>query len=140
MLEQEIKITALSIENEEVQFQMELTNGISSTSIDFYGYTDEFKDFADGLIDFPKAINDIVKYELGEVGDRWAYYILLKAFCYESNGYSAIHVKVDNNRKQPYTDKSEFYLKTVPASLNKLGQLLKDWDVKMNKQILWTAE
>jgi hypothetical protein len=140
MLKQGIKITALDVEEEETQFQLELTNGISSTSIDFYGYTDEFISFANGLLDFPKTINDVVEYELGEIGDKFAYYILLKVFCYESNGHSAIHVKIDNNRKQPYTNRSEFYITTVPASLNKFGVLLKNWNVKINKQILWIAE
>jgi hypothetical protein len=113
MLKQEIKIAALDIEDEEVQFQIELTNGINSTSIDFYGYTDEFKTFANGLITFPKTIDDTVQYELGEIGGNWAYYILLKVFCYERNGHSAIHIKVDNNGKEPYTSKSEFYITTV---------------------------
>ena len=81
MLKQEIKIIALDIEDEEVQFQIALTNGINSTSIDFYGYTDEFKELANGLITFSKKIDDIVQYELGEVGRKWAYYILLKVFC-----------------------------------------------------------
>ena len=139
-LRQEIKIEILEIEDEETQFQITLTNGINLTTIDFYGYTNEFESFANGLLDFPKNIHDEVKYELGEIGDKWAYYILMKVFCYETNGYSAIHVKVDNNSKEPYTNKSEFYIKTYPASLNKFGQLLKDWNPKIEKEIVWTAE
>ena len=142
MLKQEIKILVLNIEEGDdlIHFQIEVTNGISSTSQDFYGYADDFKEFAIGLNSFPKAITDKVKYELGEIGERSAYYILLEVFCYEKNGHSAIHIIIDNNGERPYKNKSEFYIKTVPASLNKLGQLLEEWNPLIEKQINWTAE
>lgn len=142
MLKQEIKISVISIDegDDTIQFQIEISNGIISASQDFYGYADIFTEFASGLLSFPKTINDKVKYELGEVGERWAYYILLDVFCYETNGHSAIHVILDNNGKRPYTNKSEFYITTVPASLNKFGQLLKDWNPITEKEIKWTAE
>ena len=142
MVTQEIKISVVSIDegDDTIQFQIEATNGISSTSIDIYGYADNFKEFANGLLSFPKTINDKVKYELGEIGERWAYYILLDVFCYENNGHSAIHIIVDNNGKRPYTNKSEFYITTVPASLNKFGQLLHDWNPMTEKEINWTSE
>jgi len=87
ILKQEIKISVLSIDegDDTIRFQIEATNGISSTSIDFYGYADNFKEFATGLLSFPKTINDKVQYELGEIGERWAYFILLEISCYENN-------------------------------------------------------
>ena len=87
MLTKEIKISVLGIDHgdDSIQFQIEATNGINATSIDFYGYADNFKEFATGLLSFPKTITDNVKYELGESGERWAYYILLDVFCYESS-------------------------------------------------------
>jgi hypothetical protein len=139
-LRQEIKIKTLDIDDEETQFQITLTNGTNLTTINFYGYLDEFENFANGLLTFPKTINDTVKYELGEVGNNWAYYILLRVFCYDTNGYSAIHIKVDNNKTEPETNKCEFYITTYPASLNKFGQLLKDWNPKIEKEIVWIAE
>lgn len=142
MLTQEIKISVLGIDegDDTIQFQIEATNGINSAAIDFYGYADNFIAFATGLLSFPKTITDNVKYELGEIGEHWAYYILLDVFCYEKNGHSAIHVIIDNNGKEPYTNRSEFYIKTVPASLNKFGQLLIDWNPMTEKEIRWTAE
>jgi len=142
MLKQEIKISVLSIDEEDdtIQFLIEVTNGISSASQDFYGYVDNFKKFATGLLSFPETITDKVKYELGESGERWAYYILLEVFCYENNGHSAIHIMLNNNLKRPYTNKSEFYITTVPASLNIFGQLLNDWNPMTEKEITWTAE
>ena len=142
MLKQEIIISVLSIDegDDTIQFQIEVTNGISSTSQDFYGYADNFKEFAAGLLTFPKTITDNVKYELGESGERWSYYILLDVFCYENSGHSAIHIIVDNNKKPPDMNKCDFYITTVPASLNNFGQLLIDWNPKTENEITWTAE
>ena len=56
MSEQQIKISLLAIDegDDTIQFQMKLTNGENSTSIDFYGYADEFQDFANELCSFEK--------------------------------------------------------------------------------------
>ena len=142
MLEQRIKISSLAIDEGDytIQFQIELTNGVNSTSIDFYGYAVEFQDFANELCSFPKSIDTEIKYELGEQGEKWAYYILLRVFCYENNGHTAFQIKIDNNRIEPHKSNSEFYILTVPASINKLGQKLKNWNPKDEKEIKWTAE
>jgi hypothetical protein len=140
MGKQGIKFLALNTDDDEVQFQIQLDNGINSTSIDFYGYIDTYNDFATGLISFPKTIKDIVSYELGEIGDKWAYYILLKVYCFEVNGHTAIKIVVDNNGKAPYINRSEFYITTVPASINELGKLLRNWNPKVDKEIEWIAE
>jgi hypothetical protein len=142
MLEQRIKISLLAIDegDDTIQFQVDLTNGVNSTSINFYGYSDEFQDFANELCTFPKSIDNEVKYELGEQGKKWAYYILLRVFCYENNGHTAIQIKIDNNRIEPHKSYSEFYILTVPASINKLGQKLKNWNPKIDMEIEWIAE
>lgn len=139
-MKQQIKIKTLNVEDDEIQFQIDLTNGINSTKIDFYGHTDEFINFANELISFPKNINSEIKYELGEKEEKWAYFILLRVFCYQTNGHSAIQIEIDNNRKEPYKNESEFYILTVPASINKLGQILKEWDPKTKNEVKWTAE
>lgn len=142
MTEQRIKISLLTIDegDDTIQFQIELTNGVNSTSIDFYGYAEEFQDFANELCSFPKSIDTEIEYELGEQGQKWAYYILLRVFCYESNGQTAIQIKIDNNGIEPHKSYSEFYILTVPASINMLGQKLKKWNPKIDNVIEWTAE
>lgn len=140
MLKQKIKIKSLNTEDDEISFHIDLTNGINSTCIDFYGYTDEFMNFAEGLCFFPKNIDSEIKYELGEQGGIWAYYILLRVFCYEPNGHCAIHIKVDNNKEEPYKTQCEFYILTLPASINKLGQKLKNWNPINENEFEWTAE
>ena len=142
MLIQRIKISSLTIDEEDdtIQFGIELSNGINSTSIDFYGYADEFQNFANELCLFPKSIDNEVKYELGEQNEKWAYYILLRVFCYENNGYTAIQIKIDNNRIEPHKNYSEFYILTVPASINKIGEELKKWNPRDNKKIEWIVD
>lgn len=142
MPEQKIKISVLAVDDgdDTIQFQIELTNGVNLTSIDFYGYADEFQNFADGLCTFPKSIKAEIKYELGEQGQKWVYYIMLRVFCYENDGHSAVQIKIDNNRTEPNKSYSEFYILTVPASINKLGERLKNWNPKTENEIEWTAE
>lgn len=141
-MKKEIKISALTIDegDESIHYQLEVTNGINSITQDFYGYSDSFQHFATGLISFPKTLSDKVKLEIGESGTRWAYYILLDVFCYENNGHSAIHIVIDNNGEPPHTNKSEFYIQTIPASLNKLGQLLLSWNPIIQKELSWAPE
>tara|TARA_R110002124_G_scaffold286085_2_gene465873 strand:+ start:137 stop:565 length:429 start_codon:yes stop_codon:yes gene_type:complete len=142
MFEQKIKLSKLAIDegDDTIQFQFDFFNGINSTSIDFYGYDDQFQNFAKELCTFPKNIDSEVIYELGEQGEKWAYYILVRVFCYENNGHTAIQIKIDNNSKEPFKSFCEFYILTVPASINKLGQLIKNWNPKIDKEIEWIAE
>jgi hypothetical protein len=140
MQKKEIRISVIDIDNEEIQFKIELTNGINSTFLNFYGYADDYKIFAEGLISFPKSISDTVIFEIGEDTPKWAYYLFLKVFCYETNGRSAIYIKVYNHADPPNTYMSEFYISTLPASLNKLGQHLLDWNPKIEKDFFWIAE
>jgi hypothetical protein len=66
------------------KYQINLSNGHTFASLDFYGYGDNFKQFGEGLLNFPKGTKDIVAYELGEDKTngqmKWAYYMLLKYF------------------------------------------------------------
>jgi hypothetical protein len=142
MTKKEIKISVLHIDSGDgiINFQISISNGISSTSQDFYGYDDEFKSFATELITFPQAIDHKIKYELGEISEGSAYYILLEVFCHEPNGHSAIHVVLNNNAKRPFTNNGEFYITTAPASLNKLGTLLGNWNPLETKEFIWIAE
>lgn len=79
-----------------------------------------------------------MKYKIGEQGNDWAYHILIRVFCYETNGHTGIQIIIDNNQTEPYKNYSEFYILTDPASINKLGQLLKNWNPE--NEIKWIAE
>ena len=62
-MNQSIRIKALSIEDEEIQFEIIATNGTTRSSLDFYGYFDEFIEFGNKLKNFPKNIDDVVIYD-----------------------------------------------------------------------------
>ncbi len=140
-MSQYLKLSVLDLDLDDIsRFKIELSNGISSASLDFYNYTDLFKDFAKDLILFPQNIADTIIYELGENDKKWAYHMFLKVYCFRENGHSAIRVEIDNHQHAPNTVKSEFFITTVPASINKLGQLLTDWNPEIDKELIWVAE
>jgi hypothetical protein len=140
-----IKVKVLTEPDDDGLFQFEigLSNGQSSTSLAFWGYGDNFKEFGERLIEFPQGIHDKVIYELGgEKGSgerKWAYYLSLSAFCFEPTGKSAIKVIVDNHSNAPDYQRCEFYIKSEPASLNKLGQGLSNWNPVNVKEFEWIS-
>jgi hypothetical protein len=125
------------------QFEINLANEETSTSLQFWGYGDTFKQFGERLTDFPMTIKDNVTYELGEDKNngqpKWAYYMLLNVFCFDSAGQSAIKVIVDNHQDIPSYQRSEFYIKAEPGSLNNLGQQLRSWNPETEKELDWVA-
>lgn len=126
--------------DDSLEYLIELSNGSSVAAIRFYSYLDCFKDFASSLLYFPKNYKDVVTFQIGEDIPKWAYYIYLKVYCYEPNGNSAIHILIDNHSDAPYNARSEFSIRTKPASINELGKLLIDWDPKTQKEFIWVAE
>ena len=138
----QVKFTASEYDqyDDEVKYQITFTNEFASSFFEFYGYSDTFQEFATGLIKFPKSITDIVLFEAGGNNKKWAYYMQLNVFCYEKNGHTAIQIIIDNHRQSPDTIKTEFYIKTVPASINNLGKQLISWDPKTEKELLWISK
>ena len=136
----EIIITALNIDeddNDFTKYKIYLSNGEASANLEFYEYLDCFKEFAEKLEFFPKNADDSITFQIGENSEQWAYYLRLKVYCYEPNGNSAIYVELDNHEKNTDRIKSEFFIKTLPASLNKLGQKLNSWNPKLESKIVW---
>jgi hypothetical protein len=144
-MRQGIKIKVISEPDDDglYKYQINLSNGDTFTSLEFWGYSDNFKEFGEGLLNFPNGPKDIVTYELGEDktdGEmKWAYYILLKAFCFDPSGLSTIRVIVDNHADIPSYHRSEFYIKSEPRTLNKLGQKLKSWTADKEKELIWDS-
>lgn len=126
-----------------LEYRLAIYNREVLTTLDFWGYDDEFKKFGKELAEFPRTRDHSVKYELGELqprGDiKWAYYLLLEASL-DDSGKSAMRVKVDNFKMRPETVKTEFYLDLEPASLNKLGNSLYNWDISKNNELNWSQE
>lgn len=135
-----LKRLSFDAEDDLVKFLIYFSSGNNSISLEFYGYADEFKEFGEGLMNFPRSITDSVRYELGKSNEQWAYYMLMEVYCFQNNGHSAMHIMVNNNRQAPDSSKAEIYISSVPSSFNKLGQLLRGWNPVRHPEIEWTAE
>jgi hypothetical protein len=134
-----IKIKALNIDeddNDFTKFEMFFDNGLISSYFEFYQYIDCFSEFAFELESFPKAANHTITFQVGEDSEKWAYYLALKISC-EPDGRSVIHIKLDNHSRNSDLIKAEFFIKTLPASLNKFGRILKSWNPKEKQEVLW---
>jgi hypothetical protein len=145
-MEQYISISALWIDTDDqlIEYRMELCNETCSVKVDYYGSADEFKELAQQLISFPKTNLDRITYKWGEKKVA-SEYLFLNFFCYELTGQTAIHVSVGSETVFPYSNipylyNSEFYMRTVPASINRFGKILAEWNPKESKKIEWFAE
>lgn len=141
-MNQGIKIKVISEPDDDglYKYQISLSNGNASTSLEFWGYEDNFRGFGAGLIDFPSAPADIVTYELGEdAKGKFAYYMLLSAACFDKSGRSAIKVVIDNHGDLPEHQRCEFYIESMPSELNRLGEKILNWSPKTEKEFTWDA-
>ena len=134
-----IRISVLEIDNEDIHFQVEIENYSCRTSLDFYGNADDFKSFGEKLSEFPKSINDIASFQLGEDDRKWAYYMTIKAFCYDASGHTALRVLVDNFSDTVNGHRTEFSIMSEAASINSLGQMLMTWNPLVTKEIIWES-
>ena len=138
-----LKIKVLYIDDGDslFQYQICLSNGQTTSSLDFWGYENEFKAFSAKLIDFPKDIKEKVRYELGKDNDdHLAYYLFLEVFCYELSGHSTLKIIIDNRLNEPDYNRCEFFIKSIPASINEFGKALYNWNPAMNIKFEWEFE
>jgi hypothetical protein len=136
----QIKFTALEYDQSDnlVKYRIIAANDQSMGSLEFYDYPGTFHEFAQKLISFPVSIDDEITFETGE--NRPPYYMLMRAFCYERNGHTAIQIIMDNHQPCPDMVKTEFYISTIPASINTLGELLFNWDPKKDEELVWEVQ
>jgi hypothetical protein len=132
-----IKVLDLGDDDGLLYYQIYLSDGWQSTTLEFYSYDDAFTEFGGELIDFPKSIESRLAFQVGEDDSKWAYYLLLEVYCNQPNGASLISVKVKNFGEPPSYHSCEFYISSIPAALNRLGQGLKGWKPRETKEYNW---
>jgi len=135
-----IKVLRQPDDDELFHIVIEISNGQTGTSQDFYAYGDVFKDFGRGLAEFPDSIEDKVTLKIGDKDIKSAYYIFLEAFCYDRSGQSAIRVSIDNNSIAPHYHRAEFFIKAEPARINNLGQRIKKWNLVDESEFDWSLD
>lgn len=134
-----IKIKVLDIDEGDdlIHYHVYADNGICSVGLEIYGYDDEFQKFADDLIEFPKNINHEITFELGNKDPKYAFYFMIKAYCFLRNGQSALKIIAWNNGDEQTEYNADFTLKAEPASLNKFGADLKKWNPNEYEEFEW---
>ena len=132
-----LKVKVLTDDNGELHYLLQASNGSSATAQEFYGYREDWKEFAAKLRTFPKSPTDEVRFELGEDDEKWAYYLLLRAFCFDSLGHSALEVFAVSPSTPPHGYRDRFFIIAEPSALNRLGETLAGWDAREGSEIEW---
>ncbi|NJL02497.1 MAG: hypothetical protein HC910_18795 [Spirulinaceae cyanobacterium SM2_1_0] len=74
---------------------------------------------------------------MGDRAGKWAYYVLIRAFLYNSVGHAAIEFAVDNHAKSPNHAQADFFIRTEVAAINNLGQQLQSWVATPEAPLIW---
>jgi hypothetical protein len=113
------------------------SNGSFSGAQDFYTDPEDLETLGSDLCKFPKSIQDEVRFELGDKTDKWTYFVLVRAFLFDSVGHAAIEFAVSNNSTSPYSAQTSFFIHSEVASINYLGQQLQAWVISHNSPLIW---
>ncbi|MFH6985785.1 hypothetical protein [Marinoscillum luteum] len=132
-----IKVIAIDGGDDTIQFQLYVSNGTCSSTIEVYGYSDLVTDFGKELTEFPVDINHKVIFEHGEKDRNWACFVSLTAKCIEPNGKSILDIEMINYGDQTVKHSSAFTMIVEPASINNLGTQLANWNPKNNSELSW---
>ncbi|MCA8831347.1 hypothetical protein [Hymenobacter pini] len=120
-------------------FEVVVTKGQSETQVRFGGAVDTWREFGLALQSFPSKTNDYRLFESG-LGSLHEEKLILKAYCYDSLGHTALTVNIDRQEEPPADFRIHFSIPAEVASLNQLGRMLANWEVKDNAEIYWEAQ
>lgn len=67
-------------------------------------------------------------------------FITIKSYCYDHQGHTALHIIIDNQEHLPHKYRLEFLILAEPASINKLGVSLFNWEIEQQQAIEWKAQ
>lgn len=125
-----------------LQLLLEASNGGQSASLEIYVNADSIKEMASALEVFPRHALDAYLFEIGSEReeDRWAYYLRFRAFLTDALGHSALLFRFNNNRELPFRELAEFCIETEPASINRLGVLLREFLKLEHRTLYWTSD
>ena len=113
------------------------SNGSFSGAQDFYTYPEDLETLGSDLCKFPASIQDEVRFELGDQAGKWAYFVLIRAFLFDSVGHAAIEFAVSNNSTPPNHAQTSFFIHSEVAAINYLGQQLRSWVISHDAPLVW---
>ena len=117
--------------------EISASNGYFSGVQDFYTYPEDLDALGVGFYKFPQSIQDEVQFELGDRTGKWAHFVLVRAFLFDSVGHAAIEFAVDNNATPPNHAQTSFFIRTEVSAINNLGQQIRSWIVAYDVPLIW---
>ena len=135
-----INFAASNVESGWGDFDLEITQAEIRAHSHFSGETGGWQLFGQQLQGFPSHLTSRVALETRVSEPSIHGYLLLEAYCYDAMGHTALRVIADNMEQEPFRQRMEFSIPAEVASLNKLGQLLANWQVADNTEVQWQAQ
>ncbi len=116
---------------------IEASNGKATGRLEYYDHASSFTEMADELEAFPRNGTHTYVHEVGSESsdDRYAFYFLLRVVLTNSRGHCAVHLRFNNNEDIPGRQISELCIPAMPADINRLGNLLREF-AKLEKSVL----
>lgn len=134
------EIIYIDTTDDSLELRLKAQNELASTSLTFYLYSHTLKEFGESLINFPKHINNKFTFEVGSDDRSFAYHVLIEGYCSQPNGKIMLKILTDNHHEEPDKVMSLFFIETYPASINKLGILVKDLEIALGARIEWDSD
>jgi hypothetical protein len=140
-----LKIQSLRVDAEkDVEYKLSVTNNDSSTTIEFWGTLDMFKEFADKLKTFPNSSKEDVVFEIGAEDKidqklKSAYHIFIRAYCFDQAAHTALEIMINNHASNPETKLAKFNIYSEAEQINDLGRKLFQWDPATASEFIWES-
>lgn len=141
MIRGELIISASTDFDGDTSFDVSIRLGALQIQVYFWGEADWFRQFGEGLSAFPASIDDVIEFEVGQIKPpSHQNYLLIRAYCYDGSGHSALKIIMHNNEPEPHALYTEFSIPTEAAALNTLGNRLKNWQPSERPELVWETQ
>jgi hypothetical protein len=116
------------------------SNGYARGRLQLYVGAQELAHWAEGIETFPVHARSVLLWQYGSERpeDRCACYFRMRVFTEDAQGHSAILFRFNNNADLPHRQISEFCIRTDPAPINRLGQLLREFAKLKHDVLEWS--
>lgn len=117
------------------------SNGLSSGQLEIYDHADRLSELADILEEFPFQHTKDFLWELGSENpiDNFACYFKCKFSLIERSSHCLISIRMNNNQSGNERIISEFHIPCLPAELNTLGQLFREFSKLEKESLIWNG-
>lgn len=133
-----LSLTRLPYDDSAWRVELCASNGQFMGTQEFYTHEEELINFGEQLERFPKDINDEVVFKQGEPSKDWFYFLLVRAFIFDSLGHAAVEIATSNNADSPCSTQVRFSILTEVAAINAFGQSIKEWITDTQASLKWT--